>query len=69
MATRLASIAERHEAVYFRFGLKDKDEKQMMRLLVADDKTQPVLDALRDILGPQPDTLLFGRVSLRRTFL
>jgi len=51
----IASIAERHEAMDFRLGLKDKDEKQVMRLFVADDKAQLVLDALQGILGPQPD--------------
>lgn len=49
----VAAIAEKHKARDFRTGLKDKDDSQLMRLVVTDDKVQEVLDALQGVLGAQ----------------
>lgn len=44
-------IAEKHEAADFRLGFKGEDGRQVMRILIADDRAQPVLDALQRSLG------------------
>ncbi len=49
----VAAIAEKHKARDFRTGLKDKDDSQLMRIVVTDDKVQEVLDALQGVLGAQ----------------
>ena len=49
----VAAIAQKHKARDFRTGLKDKDDSQLMRLVVTDDKVQEVLDALQGVLGAQ----------------
>lgn len=53
-ADTVAAIAEKHEASDYRAGVVGEDGLQPMRLLVADDKLQPVLDSLQTLLGTQP---------------
>lgn len=50
----VSGIATKYEAQDFRLGTVGEDGLQSMRLLVADDKVQVVLDALQTILGAQP---------------
>jgi len=50
----ISAIAEKAKAQDFRLGVVGEDGMQQMRLLVADDKIQWVLDALQNILGAQP---------------
>ena len=50
----VSAIAEKHEVSDFRVGIAGEDGMQPMRLLVADDKLQPVLDSLQTLLGAQP---------------
>ena len=50
----VSAIAEKLEVSDFRIGVVGKDGMQPMRLLVADDKIQSVLDALQNVLGAQP---------------
>lgn len=40
-------IAEEHEAADFRLGFKGEDGRQVMRILIADDRAQAILDALQ----------------------
>lgn len=47
----VASIAEKNEASDFRLGYKGEDGRQIMRVLIADDRAQAVLDALQKSLG------------------
>jgi uncharacterized hydrophobic protein (TIGR00341 family) len=47
------TIAEKYKAADFRLGIVGDDGMQPMRLVVGDDKLQPVLDALQSILGAQ----------------
>jgi uncharacterized hydrophobic protein (TIGR00341 family) len=47
------TIAEKYKAEDFRLGLVGDDGMQPMRLVVADDMLQSVLDALQSILGAQ----------------
>lgn len=54
-AERVSAIAEKHEAADFRLGRADKNKMQPMRLLVADDKLQPVLDSLQYLFGKQSE--------------
>jgi len=49
----VTAIAEKHKVRDFRTGLKDKDDSQLMRLVVTDDKVQEVLDSLQGVLGAQ----------------
>jgi len=53
-AGTIAAIAESFEVSDFRLGALGEDGKQSMRLLVADDKIQPVLDSLQNVLDTQP---------------
>lgn len=53
-ADTILAIAETHEARDFRLGVEGKDGMQAMRLLVVDNKLQPVLDSLQTVLGKQP---------------
>ena len=53
-ADTVAAIAEKIESPDFRLGEAGKDGMQSMRLLVADDKLQFVLDSLQKMLGSQP---------------
>ncbi len=50
----ISAIAEKAKVQDFRLGVVGEDGMQQMRLLVADDKIQWVLDALQNILGAQP---------------
>lgn len=50
----VAAIAEKSEASDLRLGEVGKDGMRAMRLLVADDKIQSVLDSLQKILHTQP---------------
>ena len=50
----ILAISEKHEARDLRFGMVGEDGLQQMRLLVSDDKVQPVLDSLQGVLGAQP---------------
>ncbi len=50
----VSAIAEQHDASDFRHGEEGKDGMRAMRLLVADDKLQSVLDSLQKILNSQP---------------
>ena len=43
----VTDIAERHAVSDLRLGFKAEDGRQAMRILVSDDKVQPVLDALQ----------------------
>ena len=50
-ADTVSAIAEKHEATDFRLGLEGEDGKQSMRILIADDKLQSILDSLQKIVG------------------
>jgi uncharacterized hydrophobic protein (TIGR00341 family) len=50
----VSAIAKKFEASDFRAGKVGEDKMRPMRLLVADDKIQLVLDSLQKILGTQP---------------
>jgi uncharacterized hydrophobic protein (TIGR00341 family) len=52
-ADTVAAIAEKHDVADYRVGVAGEDGLQPMRLLVADDKLQPVLDSLQTLLGVQ----------------
>lgn len=47
-------IAEKQEAADFRLGHKGDDGRQIMRILVADDRAQAVLDTVQRALGKDP---------------
>lgn len=51
----VAGIAEKHEAADFRLGYKGHDGRQIMRILIADDHAQAVLDTLQATLGKDPE--------------
>jgi uncharacterized hydrophobic protein (TIGR00341 family) len=53
-ADTVSAIAEKIEVSDFRFGEVGKDGMRAMRMLVVDDKLQPVLDALQRIINSQP---------------
>ena len=48
------SIAEHNKAADFRLGYKGEDGRQIMRIQIADDRAQAVLDALQKALGNDP---------------
>ena len=50
----IVAISEKYEARDLRLGIVGDDGMQQMRLLVSDDKIQPVLDSLQGVLGAQP---------------
>ncbi len=50
----VSAIAKNLEASHFRASEVGEDGMRSMRLLVADDKIQPVLDSLQKIIGNQP---------------
>jgi uncharacterized hydrophobic protein (TIGR00341 family) len=50
----VSKIAEKYKARDFRLGLEGEDGRRAMRMLVTDERVQPVLDALQTILGAQP---------------
>ena len=50
----VAVIAEKYKAHDFRLTFKGEDGRQAMRLLVTNDRVQPVLDTLQNVLGAQP---------------
>ena len=47
-------ISEQNEAADFRLGYMGKDGRQIMRILIADNRAQAVLDALQRALGKDP---------------
>lgn len=49
----VATIAEKYKARDFRLGREGEDGRLAMRMLVADDRVQSVLDALQHVLGAQ----------------
>jgi uncharacterized hydrophobic protein (TIGR00341 family) len=53
-ADTIMAIAEKAKAQDCRLGVVGEDNLQQMRLLVADEKLQWVLDALQHVLGAQP---------------
>lgn len=53
-AGTVSAIAEKAEVRDFRLGVVGEDGMQSMRLLVADNKIQSVLDTLQKLLGTQP---------------
>jgi hypothetical protein len=55
-ADAISVTAEKNDASDFRLGLAGKDGMQTMRLLVADDTIQSVLDALQNALGARPSS-------------
>jgi uncharacterized hydrophobic protein (TIGR00341 family) len=46
-------IAEKYKARDFRLGREGEDGRLAIRMLVTDEKVQPVLDALQNVLGAQ----------------
>ena len=58
-ADTVAAIAQQHEAQDFRVGLKDESGSQPMRLHAADDKVQPILDALQTVVGADPTARIY----------
>ncbi|MBI1283514.1 MAG: TIGR00341 family protein [Thiobacillus sp.] len=52
-AVTVSAIAEKHEVSDCRVGVVGEDGMPPMRLLVADDKLQAVLDSLQTLLGVQ----------------
>ncbi len=54
-ADTLVALAERFEPSDVRYGILEEDGRQAIRLLVTDDKLQPLLDALQNLLGAQPE--------------
>ncbi|HWR90421.1 MAG TPA: DUF389 domain-containing protein [Dissulfurispiraceae bacterium] len=50
----VSAIAERHEAHDFLLGFEGADGRQVMQLLVRDDKVQEVIDSLQSALEGQP---------------
>ena len=53
-ADEVSAIAEKFEVADLRLGMAAEDGMQPMRLLVANDKLQSVLDALQSVLDSQP---------------
>jgi len=49
--TLVSFIAEQHGALDYWFGQAGEDERQSIRMLVADDSRQAVLDNLQELLG------------------
>jgi uncharacterized hydrophobic protein (TIGR00341 family) len=47
-------IADKYKARDFRLGREGEDGRLAMRMLVTDERVQPVLDALQTVLGAQP---------------
>lgn len=52
----VSSIAEKNEAADFRLGYRGDDDRQIMRILIADDRAQSVMDALQQSLSSDPNT-------------
>ncbi|HEY9098901.1 MAG TPA: TIGR00341 family protein [Thiobacillus sp.] len=52
-ADTVQAIADSNMASDFRLGIVDEKQVQSMRILIADDKLQAVLDALQKVLGAQ----------------
>jgi uncharacterized hydrophobic protein (TIGR00341 family) len=53
-ADTVTAIAEKHEVTDQRISAAGEDGMQAIRLLVADDKLQSVLDSLQTLFGSQP---------------
>lgn len=53
-SSTVSAIAEKVKAHDFRVGVVSEDGLQQMRLLVADNKLQSLLDTLQNVLGAQP---------------
>lgn len=51
----VSRIAEKNQAADFQLGYKGDDERQVMRILIADERAQAVLDALERSLDKDPD--------------
>ena len=51
----VSAMAEKHEVIDQRISVPGEDGLQAIRLLLADDKLQPVLDSLHTLLGAQPN--------------
>jgi len=49
--TLVSFVAEQHGALDYWFGQAGEDERQSIRMLVADDSRQAVLDNLQELLG------------------
>ena len=52
--TKIFENTQKYEITDFRLGVKNEDGLQTIRLLVADDKLQEVLDALQALLSTEP---------------
>jgi uncharacterized hydrophobic protein (TIGR00341 family) len=50
----VSGIAQGNEAADFRLGYKGEDGRQIMRILIGDDRAQATLDALQKTLGKDP---------------
>jgi len=59
-ADTVSAVAEKFKAHDFRLGFTGPDGRQAMRMVVADENTQIVLDTLQNLLGAQPQ----ARVSV-----
>jgi uncharacterized hydrophobic protein (TIGR00341 family) len=53
-ADTLKAVAEKFKAYDFRLGFTGPDGRQAMRMVVADESAQKVLDTLQNLLGAQP---------------
>ena len=53
--TLVSFIAEQHGALDYWYGQVAEDERQSIRMLVADDSRQAVLDSLQELLGETGD--------------
>lgn len=52
-ADTISAFAEKHEVSDLRIGPVGEDGRQAMRILVSDNKLQPVLDSLQTLFGTQ----------------
>lgn len=50
----VSAVAEKHEAYDFRLGHEGDDGRQVMQILVRDDRVQEAIDALQGALDGQP---------------
>ena len=58
-ADTVAAIAEQQQAHDFRVGLKDQAGLQPIWMHAADDKVQPILDALQTVVGADPTARIY----------
>jgi uncharacterized hydrophobic protein (TIGR00341 family) len=52
----VTGIAAKHQVADYRLGAEDADGRRVVRMLVADEQSQAVLDALQGVLGGAPAT-------------